>query len=137
MVRESTEFDLLYSQASEMNKSLPESQFKTIASIFVIIGWLLTASSAQQVIRANATFIVPATVVAFSMFVLFKGLWIYMHFKRASILHARLVRLADTQGLSAAVVDSFRPHPLVLTTFFLVNLVVCLAAVAIVWLITR
>ena len=65
MTRESTEFDLLYAQASEMSRSLPESQFKTIASILLVIGWLITASTAQEFIRANAAVVVPATVLAF------------------------------------------------------------------------
>ena len=135
MTRESTEFDLLYAQAGEMSRSLPESQFRTIASLLVVIGWLITASTAQEFIRANAAVVVPATVLAFSLFALFKGVWIYLHVKRANLLYARLVRLAQAQGLSVDVVDSFKPHPLVPATFFVVNLVVCLAAVVAVCLI--
>ena len=137
MARDLTEFNLLYTQATEMAKAFPESQFKTIASILVIIGWLVTASTAQQFIHANAAAAIPATIFAFSTFVLFKALWIRLHFKRCQALYAQLLRLVESQELSPTVIETLKPHPLIPLTFFAVNLIVCSAAVVVVWLVAR
>ena len=133
--RDLTEFNLLYAQASDLAKGFPEAQFKTIAALFVVVGWLLTASTAQAFIRSHAALLLPATVFAFSLLALFKALWIYAYCKKSEALYARLSTLARAEGLSVDTVEVFRVGRLVPLTFFAINVVVCASVIVIVWLV--
>ena len=133
--RDLVDFNLVYGQASDLAKGFPDSQFKTLASLFVVIGWLLTAATAQMFIRSHAVLAVPATFALFTMLIVFKAIWIVGYYHRANALHARLLAIADAQALSRETVEIFKVTPLVPITFFVVNLVTCVAIMAIVGLI--
>ena len=133
--RDLAEFNLVYGQADSLVKGFPEAQFKTVAALFVIIGWLLTANTAQAFIRSHASVLLPATIAAMAMLVLFKALWIYGYYRRVQVLHSRLILLGRAQGFSLETVDVFSAGPVVPVTFFLVNAVVCASIVCVVRLI--
>lgn len=133
--RDLAEFNLVYGQAVERAKGFPEAQFKTVAALLVIDGWLLTASTAQDFIRAHAGIVLPATVMAFALLIAFKALWISAHQRRSKDLHARLVVLATEGGLSVETVSIFDDGVLQPVSFFIVNVLACLSVIAIVWLI--
>lgn len=137
MARDLTEFNLAYGQAVEAAKSFPEAQFKTLASVFVIIGWLVTASTAQQFVHANAYLALLATAFALFMLVFFKAIWIRQHYKRSVALFKLLERLAAEQEISSEILAPFKPHPLVPATLFTLNAVACTACLVVLWLVSR
>lgn len=135
VARDLAEFNLVYGQAVERAKGFPEAQFKTVAALLVIDGWLLTATTAQDFIRAHAWLLLPATVVAFVLLIAFKGLWIAAYQRRSKSLHARLVALAREGGLSIETVSMFDEGPLLPVSFFVVNVLACASVIVIVGLI--
>lgn len=133
--RDLVEFNLVYGQAVELAKGFPDSQFKTLASLFVVIGWLLTAATAQAFIKAHASLALPGTIALFTLLIVFKGIWIAGYYERANTLHGRLATIANAQKLSMDTVETFKVTPLVPVTFFVVDLVTCIAIMTIVGLI--
>jgi len=131
----SNDFDLVYSQATELFKAFPEFQFKTVTALLVIIGWLVTSDGAQKFINVNAVVTLPATIVAFAFLVAFKFVWIIGHYKRMRELYAQLSMLAPAQGVSVESIATLRLSPVLPATYLVVNILLCLAAVTVVWLI--
>jgi len=129
------EFDLLYSQATELFKAFPEFQFKTVTALLVIIGWLVTSEGAQRFISHNSVVALPATVIAFALLIAFKFLWIIGHYRRMAAMHRRLVELAPSKGLPPESVSVLRLGPVLPISYLVVNVLLCLAAVTVVWLI--
>lgn len=123
--RDLTEFKLVYDRAAELARDLPDAQFKTVASLLVIMGWLITADTAQSFIRLHRVVTLPATVLAVTLFVVFKALWIGSHYARTRTLHARLTALAKANHLSPETVDAFRPNLVIAATLFFINVLVC------------
>ena len=122
-----TEFKLVYERASKLAEDLPDAQFKTVASLLVILGWLITAETAQLFIRAHRAVTLPATVLAVTLFIVFKAVWIGSHYARTRTLYARLTVLAKANDLSPGTVEAFRPNLATAATLFVVNVIVCCA----------
>ena len=133
--RDLVEFNLVCGQADSLAKGFPEAQFKTVAALFVIVGWLLTASTAQTFIRSHAAILLPATVLAMAALICFKAVWIFGYYSRARKLHSRLVLLARAQGLAPEAVEALCVGPTIPLTFFMINAIVCASIVVVVWLI--
>ena len=131
----SLEFDLLYSQATELFKAFPEFQFKTVTALLVIIGWLVTSSGAQTFIHDNSAVALPSSIIAFSLLIIFKFVWIHGHYRRMRETHRRLVALAPLKGVSVESVAVFDLRPVLPATYLVVNVLLSLAAVTVVWLI--
>ena len=132
-----SEFDLLYAQATEAAKAFPEYQFKTVAAMSVIIGWLITSDGAQKFIKLHASVTLPGAMLAFGLLIGLKVIWILGHQGRMNDMHARLAKLATTEGVSPSVLDFMRPGRLLPATYLLVNVVLSVVGMAIVWLICR
>lgn len=131
----SKEFDLVYLQATELLKAFPDFQFKTVTALLVIIGWLVTSEGAQKFIHLNAATTLPATLATFALLVAFKFVWIIGHFRRMRELYAQLTILASEQGVSINCIAGLRLSPLLPATYLVVNILLCVAVVAVVWLI--
>lgn len=131
----SLEFDLLYSQASELFKAFPEFQFKTVTALLVIIGWLVTSGGAQTFIHDNAAVALPSAIVAFGLLIAFKFVWVIGHYRRIRDMHGRLVALAPIKGLSVESVAVFDMRPVLPVTYLVVNVLLSSAALTVIWLI--
>lgn len=123
------EFELLYSQVNELSKALPEHQFRTATALLVIIGWIITSTGAQGFIRLNTIVVLPATLLAFGLLIAFKLYWILKHYRKSCQLQSKLEALAMEIGVSVDGVSAFRPSPVIAITYFIINVLLCLAAV--------
>jgi hypothetical protein len=131
----SLEFDLLYSQATELFKAFPEFQFKTVTALLVIIGWLVTSGGAQTFIHDNSAVALPSSVIAFGLLIIFKFVWIIGHYRRMREMHRRLIALAPMKGVSVESVAVFDLRPVLPATYLVVNILLSSAAVTVIWLI--
>jgi hypothetical protein len=129
------EFDIIYSQAENLLKTFPEYQFKTITAMIIVIGWLLTAETAQIFIRANADIVVPATAVTFTVLAVFKILWIKLHVGKIQLSYLRLKVLAEKLGLSDDSIDIFNIGSVITYTYFVINTLMSVAVFVTVYLI--
>lgn len=135
--QQSAEFSLIYEQAKECFKAFPEYQFKTVSAILIIIGWLLTATSAQIFIAQHSTVTLPATLFAFCMLMFFKFVWILGHYQQMRRLHERLVGLAKSEGFSSETVEVFKLSAVLPATYLMVNVLLCSAVIVVVWMICQ
>ena len=131
------DFNLLYGQASDLLKNLPEFQFKTIAAVVVIIGWLVTSEGARTFVRSVADIAVPANTIAFVLLFIFKVIWIVGYYRRLRSVYRRLVGLAPAVGVSQETLAVFDLSPVLPVTYVVMNGILCAAAVTVVWLIGR
>ena len=129
------EFDIIYSQAENLLKTFPEYQFKTITAMIIVIGWLLTAETAQLFIRANADVVLPATAVTFTVLAVFKVLWIKLHVGKIKLSYLRLKVLAEKLGLSNDSIDLFNLGSVITYTYFVINTLMSVAVFVTVYLI--
>jgi hypothetical protein len=130
-----TEFDLVYAQAVDLFKAFPEYEFKTVAALTVIIGWLVTSDGAQAFIKTHAAVTLPGTELAFGLLIVLKSIWILGHYRRMNRMHCHLVGLAKSNELPPSAVEMLRLGPILPITYFLVNVVLSTVAIAVVWLI--
>jgi hypothetical protein len=135
MAAPSTDFDVLYSQAIELFKAFPEYQFKTVTAMLVIIGWLISSETAQKFIRLHPDTALPWGIAAFSLLAVLKGVWVYGHYNRINLLHARLVQLAPSQSLSAESLAQLKIGKVLPLTYVLVNAMLCAAGSVVLWLV--
>ena len=129
------EFDIIYSQAENLLKTFPEYQFKTVTAMIIVIGWLLTAETAQLFIRANADVVLPATAVTFTVLAVFKVLWIKLHVGKIKLSYLRLKVLAEKLGLSNDSIDLFNLGSVITYTYFVINTLMSVAVFVTVYLI--
>lgn len=129
------EFDLMYSQLNDLSKAFPEFQFKTVTALLLIIGWLVTSVSAQGFIKLNATVTFPATIIAFSLLVVFKSIWIVGHYRRIRVLHNKIETIALENDLAVESVSALRLGIILPVTYFAINVLLSTAVVVTVWLI--
>jgi hypothetical protein len=129
------EFDLIYSQAEQLLKTFPEYQFKTATAMIIVIGWLLTAQTAQTFIQANANVVLPATGVTFSILAGFKILWIKIHVGKINQCYLRLKSLANQLGVSNDSIDIFNLGSLITYTYIVINTLMSAAVFVTVYLI--
>jgi hypothetical protein len=132
-----SEFDLLYTQAIEVAKAFPEYQFKTVAAMSIIIGWLITSEGAQKFIKVHASVTLPGAMLAFGLLIGLKFIWILGHQRRMNHMYARLVKLAATEGVSPSALDFIPLGKLLPATYIIVNVVLSVVGMVIVWLICR
>lgn len=131
------EFEIIYSQAENLLRTLPEYQFKTAAALIIIIGWLLTAETAQTFIHSNASTVLPATAFAFGVLAIFKIFWIRMHVNKINVCYSHLLQLATELGLSTASIDIFKLNPVITYTYYFINTLMSLAIFVTVYLICQ
>ncbi len=131
------EFDIIYSQAENLLKTLPEYQFNTAAAMIIIIGWLLTAETAQVFIHSNAKTVLPATAFAFGILAIFKIFWVRMHVNKINLCHRRLQALSESLGLSVGSIDIFKINPVITYTYYFINALMSLAIIVTVYLICK
>ncbi len=131
------EFELLAVQAKELFKALPEQEFKTIAAFTLIIGWLLTASSAQEFVAANAQVSKFGSVLALGGFVIIQTGLLWGHYQKIKNIHARLTELAVDKGFSQVVVDTYRVSPFLPVVYALINIIFCIVIIVLVFTIAQ
>lgn len=115
------EFDIIYSQAETLLKTFPEYQFKTVTAMIIVIGWLLTAETAQIFIHANADVVLPATAFNFTVLGVFTILWTKIHVGKIQLSYVRLKVLAEKLGVSNDSIDLFNIGSLLAYTYFVIN----------------
>ena len=115
------EFDIIYSQAETLLKTFPEYQFKTVTAMIIVIGWLLTAETAQIFIHANADVVLPATAFTFTVLGVFTILWTKIHVGKIQLSYVRLKVLAEKLGVSNDRIDLFNIGSLLAYTYFVIN----------------
>jgi len=115
------EFDIIYSQAETLLKTFPEYQFKTVTAMIIVIGWLLTAETAQIFIHANADVVLPATAFTFTVLGVFTILWTKIHVGKIQLSYVRLKVLAEKLGVSNDSIDLFNIGSLLAYTYFVIN----------------
>jgi hypothetical protein len=129
------EFEIIYSQAENLLKTFPEYQFKTVTAMIIVIGWLLTAETAQIFIRANVEVVLPATAFTFTVLAVFKILWIKLHVGKIKLSYLRLKILSEKLGLSNDSIDIFNLGSVITYTYFVINTLMSVAVFVTVYLI--
>ena len=137
MATPSSDFDALYGQAIELSKAFPDHQFKTVTAMLVVIGWLVSSETAQKFICRHSGTALPLGIAAFGLLVVLKAVWIHGHYHRVNELHARLVRLAPSQSLTAESVAQLKIGKVLPLTYLLVNAVLCAVGATVLWLVCR
>ncbi len=132
-----SEFDLLYAQVVELTKAFPEFQFKTVATLSVIIGWLITSEGAQAFVKTHEVVTLPGSMLAFGVLIVLKFIWIVGHKRRIDQMHARLVLLAPGAELPPTALDFLRLGPVLPATYIVVNVIMSAVGMVVVWLICR
>jgi hypothetical protein len=131
------EFELVYGQATDLLKSFPDFQFKTITAIVIIIGWLVTSESAQRFIHSHSSIAMPATVLAFGTLVVFKFIWILGYYRQLRSTYRHLVELASNAGIRSETLAIFRLTPVLPVTYLVIHIILNAAAITVVWLICK
>jgi len=129
------EFEIVYSQAEILLKTFPDYQFKTVTAVVIVLGWLLTAETAQIFIRAHGDITFPATTLAFSLLTVLEFIWLRAHSNRIHNCYLKLKELIVDMGISHQCIDLFKLDKRLYLTYFAVNFLMSLAVVVTVYLI--
>ena len=133
----SKEFDLIYQQALEANKSFPEYQFKTVSALLIIIGWLLSSTTAQTFIKQNCEITLLGSILAFALLIVFKIIWVSRHYNITKNTHKKLLGYAKRDNLDIEAIEIFKVGPVLPITYTVVNIILSSIAITIVWIICK
>ena len=127
------EFQLLSDQAKELFKAFPELEFKTLAALTIIIGWLLTSGNAQQFLSTHSFLSQLGTTIAMGSFAIVQIAFLRGHYKKIETVLGQLEKLAVERGFSSVVVDTYRVSPILPVSYALINIVFSSAIVVVVY----
>lgn len=128
-------FSLIYSQAELLLKTFPEYQFKTVTAIVIVLGWLLTAETAQLFISQHAQVTFPATALAFTILTIFEYIWLKAHANKIKRSYLKLKELSVQLNLSTDCIELFNLDDRLYKTYVLLNVLLSLSVVTTVYLI--
>jgi hypothetical protein len=87
------EFDVLYATLHQLHEGLIEFEFRNGALLFLVLGWLLTAVDAHNLLRENLP-IRLAITIALSGLTLLHAMWVHRHYVRSVAAHRLLLKLS-------------------------------------------
>ena len=128
-------FKDLLEQCRDLTRAFPEYQFKLSAALAVVLGWLLTSSSAGDFIARHPDASRSGICVIMASIVAGHLGWVFRHVRRADACHAELKRAAHGLGIQApALLESLRLDPFLPWSYVLLTVLICAANITIVFL---
>ena len=132
-----TEYELLMDQAKELFKAFPELEFKTIAALTLIIGWLLTAGNAQQFILNHPLVSRWGTGLAMGSFAVMQCIYLWGHDRKINKIHHRLSSLTGELNYSYIVTDAYKVSGFLPVSYAFINIIFCIAIYVLVHVISQ